>query len=114
LAVSIFEDFQEVVTGLIVQRGEVPVTQDQDLDGAQRLETAAGAAFAMGEREFVEQLGDAHRENRVVIPTSSVAKGASQPGFARARRPCDGQVLVGCDPVALEQLVHEPPVEPAG
>jgi len=36
------------MTGLVVQRGEPPVIQDQDLDSVERLEAAAGAAVTMG------------------------------------------------------------------
>ena len=40
-AVPIFEDLQQVVARLIIERAKPPVVQDQELDGAQRLEAAA-------------------------------------------------------------------------
>ncbi len=66
-AVPIFEDLQQVVARLVIERAQPPVIQDQELDGAQRLEAAAGAAVAVGQGEFVEQLGDADVEDGVVV-----------------------------------------------
>lgn len=35
-AIAVLEDFQQIVTGLFVERLETPVVQDQDLNMAQR------------------------------------------------------------------------------
>ena len=39
-AVAIFEDFQQIVAGLGVERLEAPVVEDEQLDGAEGLEAA--------------------------------------------------------------------------
>ena len=55
--VPILEDLQQVVARLIVERAQPPVVQDQELDGAQRLEAAAGAAVPLGQASSSNSLG---------------------------------------------------------
>ena len=83
-AVAVLEDFEEVVAGLGSERFETPVVEDQEVDGAEAFETAGEAAVAVGQDEFVEQLGRADVEDRLVVAAGFVAEGAGQPTLAHA------------------------------
>ena len=58
-AVTVFEDFQQVVPGLGIEGFEAPVVDDEQLDGAEGLDASGGAAVAVAEGEIIEQLGGA-------------------------------------------------------
>jgi hypothetical protein len=47
------------VPGLGVQGFQAPVVEDEQVDGAEGLDPARGAAVAVGQGEVVEQLGRA-------------------------------------------------------
>lgn len=59
-SVAVLEDFEEVVPALSPERLQAPVVEDEEIDGAQALETTRGAAVAMGEGEgeLVEEFRD--------------------------------------------------------
>jgi hypothetical protein len=113
-AIAVLEDFQEVVAGLGGQGLEAPVVEDQQIDGGETLEAAGEGAVAVGQGEIVEQLGGANVEDGAVIPASLVTQGAGQPALADAGGPGDDEVVVGLDPVAPDEPLHERPVEAAG
>ncbi len=69
--------------------------------------------IAASERQFLEQPGDALIENRAAIPAGLVAGGAGEPALADAGRAYQGQIIVGVDPSALDQLLKQRPVEAA-
>jgi len=54
-AIAIPEDFEEIVAGLVVERFEPPVVEDQQLDAGKRVREPRLAAVAAGEREIGEQ-----------------------------------------------------------
>ena len=85
-AVAVLEDFEEVVAGLRGQGFETPVVEDQEVDGAEAFETAGEAAVAVGQDEFVEQLGRADVEDRLVVAAGFVAERAGQPTLAEPGR----------------------------
>ncbi len=54
-AVSLFEDFQEIMAGLGVEWLQPPVVQDQELDTSQLAADARVAAVATRQHQFAEQ-----------------------------------------------------------
>jgi hypothetical protein len=57
-SVPILEDFEKVVPALSPERLQAPVVEDEEIDGAQALETTRGAAVAMGKGELVKEFRD--------------------------------------------------------
>ena len=99
-AVAIFEDLEQVVASLGVERVEPPIVENEELDAAQRAADAGISAIAAGERQLAEQFGDALIEDRAVVAAGLVAKRASKPTLADAGRTADDQIVVGVDPIA--------------
>ena len=52
--VAFFENLQEVMTGLCVERLESPVVEDEELDAAERADDPRVATVASGERQLAE------------------------------------------------------------
>ena len=50
--VAFFENLQEVMTGLCVERLESPIVEDEELDAGETPQNAGIAAITAGEREF--------------------------------------------------------------
>ena len=71
------------------------------------------AAVAAGQGEFVEQLGHALIEHGAIVAAGLVAEGAGQPALADAGRADDDQIVVGLDPVAVDELLEQRAVEAA-
>jgi len=85
--ISIFEDFEQIVTRLGVERFQAPVVEDEQVGGAQGFQPPVEGAGAVGERQLVEELGRSHIEDGVVIPASFVPKCTRQPALADASWP---------------------------
>jgi hypothetical protein len=85
-AVALFEDFEQVVTGLGIKRFKSPIVKNEKLNAAKRAGDAAIATVAAGKRQVAEQLGRALIENGTIVAASLVAERASQPAFADASR----------------------------
>ena len=105
--VAIFEDFQQVVSGLGVEGFEPPVVEDQQVGAGQALEAAGEAAVAVGQGEFVEQLCHPYVEHRTVVAAGFVAERAGQPALAHAGGPGDDEVVMVLDPGALDEPLQE-------
>src|SRR5690606_37554938 len=82
-------------------------------DAGEALHAAGDPAIAFGERQVVDQAGQPGVEHGAIVAARLVAHGAGEPAFADACRPDDGAVLVGGDPVAPEQPLEQPAIEPA-
>lgn len=65
------------------------------------------ASVAAREREVFEQPGDALVKDRPVVATGLVAERRGQPTFADAGRTDQGQIILGADPFALDQLLEQ-------
>src|SRR3954453_19784987 len=113
-AVALFQDFEEIVTGLIVERLEPPIIEDQELAAAECAQQPGIAAVTASEREIAEQLGHPLVEGRGVVAASFVAGSASGPCLSDAGGPGDDQIVVSVDPVADDQLLEEGAIDTAG
>jgi hypothetical protein len=112
-AVAVLEDFQQIVTGLLVEWLEAPVVQYQELDMTQGALQTSVSAVAAGERELGKESWDPLIENGTIVTASLVTERASQPALSDARGSAYGQIVVSTDPVAPEQLHEERTVEAA-
>src|SRR3546814_19137395 len=77
------------------------------------LHARSDAAVSLGQRQVVDQPRQARVENRAVVAAGLVTDGAGEPALADAGRPDHRAVLVGGDPVALEQHLEQAAIEPA-
>jgi hypothetical protein len=112
-AISVLQDLQEVVAGAVIERGETPVVEDQQIDAAERAQEARVAAVAAGERQIVEQTRDALVEDGAIVAAGLVAEPRGDPALADAGRAADQQVGVVVDPEALDELGEQRAVETA-
>src|SRR3546814_4458905 len=90
-----------------------PVVEDQQVDAGQRLEQPGVAAVAAGERQGLEEPGQAVVEDGAVVAAGLVAEGAGDPALAHTGRPGDQQVVPAGDPVAVDQPGEERPGDAA-
>ena len=81
-AVTVFEDFKQIVTGLFVERLEAPIVQDQELNMAQGALQTSVSAVAAGERELGKESWDPLIENGTIVTASLVTESASQPALS--------------------------------
>lgn len=112
-AVTVLEDFEEVVASIAVERLEAPVIEDEDVHPGKALHARGDAAIALGEREVIDQPRQPCIENRAIVAAGLVADGAGEPTLADPCGTDDGAVLMSGDPVALEQHVEQAPIEAA-
>ena len=112
-SVAIFEDFQKIMAGLVVERLKTPIVQYQELDVTESALKPGIAAIAVSKSEIGEQAGHALIENGAVIPACLVPKCTGQPAFTDAGRPAYRKVVVSIDPVAADQLHEQRPIETA-
>src|SRR5271157_425975 len=72
------------------------------------------APVAAGQREILEQTGRPLIDDRPIVATGFVAKRRGQPTFADACRTDENEIVVGVDPLALDQLLESRTVKTAG
>ena len=113
-AVPIFQDLQQVVPGLGIERLKAPVIQDEQLDAGEAFEPAGDTAVTPRDGKFVEQAGEADVEDRPVVAAGLVTDGAGEPTFSDACWTADREIVVRVDPLAAEQRFEQPALKPAG
>jgi hypothetical protein len=111
--VTVFKDFQQVVTRLRSKGLQAPVVQDEKLNGSKALEAASGASITMSERKFIEKLGCADVDDGVIVATGFEAEGAGEPALAEASFAGDRQIIMGLDPVTFDQAGEQAAIETA-
>src|ERR1700676_5332291 len=72
------------------------------------------APVAARQREVFEQTGRPLVDDRPIVATGFVAKRGGQPTFADTCRTDEDQIVVGVDPLALDQLLEQRAVKTAG
>jgi hypothetical protein len=80
-AITVFEDFKEVVTPLGSQRLKSPIVKNQELHGPEAFCPSGEGAVAVGQSKIVEELRCTDIENGTVVPAGLVSDGAPQPTF---------------------------------
>src|SRR5690606_22329878 len=112
-AITILEDFEQIVPGPVVERLKAPIIKDQEVNAAKRPLQPCGTAVAAGEREIGEQAWRTLVEDRSIIPAGLVAESAGEPTLSDPRRAADGQIVMGVNPVAGDELHEQGPIETA-
>ena len=102
------------MTGGGVEGLQAPIIEDQKVGAAEVAQQSRMAPVAARQREVLEQPGHALIEDRPVVATGLVAERRGQPTFADAGRTDQGQIVVGVDPFALDELLEQGAVETAG
>ena len=110
-AVSLLENFEQIVTGAGVEGFEAEVVENEQIGAGDGFDEARMAAVASGERQVLAQLWPAMIEDGPIVATGFLADGAGQPALADAGRADQGQIVVGVDPVALRELLEQGAVE---
>ena len=113
-AVALFQDFEQIVAGLGIERLEPPIVEDKQLDAVQGAGEPGVAAVAASQDEIAEQLGDALIEDGAVVTASLVPERAGEPAFADAGGARENEIVMGVNPVAGPQLLEHGAVEPSG
>jgi hypothetical protein len=113
-AVSLLEDFEQIVTGAGVERFEAEVVENEQIGSAEGFDEARMAAVASGERQVFAELRPAMIEDGSIVATGLLAHGAGEPALADAGRTDQGEIVVGVDPIALGELLEQGAIEPTG
>ena len=112
-AVSVFEDFEQVVTVLGAERSEPPVVEHEDLGLGERRKQLRVASVGAGDGQRAEQPGQAQVEGAVAVAAGAVGERASDPALADAGRPADQDVEMLSDPAPVGEREDERLVEAA-
>ena len=79
---AIVEQFQDISTIVIPERGQAPVVEHEDSSLGQGGHELHIAAIAFGEWELLEEPGETQVEHRPTLATGLMPEGAREPGFA--------------------------------
>jgi hypothetical protein len=101
--VTVFQHLQEISAVFLTERGQGSIIQDKDIGFGQRAHQCHLAPIDFGDREFLQQAGEAQIEGRQVMPAGLMAQGTRQPGFPDARWPGDEHIVTVADPLARGQ-----------
>jgi hypothetical protein len=74
MTVTIFEDFQEIVTGTGVERFKSPIIKDQQIDATEPAQQAQMAAVTARESKIVEHWRNTMIEHGVIVTACLVAE----------------------------------------
>ena len=88
-AISLFEDFEQIVTGAGVEGLEAEVVEDEKIGAAEGLDEARMAPVAPGEGQVLAELRPAMIEDGSIVAAGFLADGAGQPALADAGRGSD-------------------------
>ena len=113
-AVSLLEDFEEVMTGAGVEGLEAEVVEDKEIGPAEGLDETRMAAVASSERQILTELGPAMIEDGTVVAAGFLADGAGKPAFADAAGANEREIVMSVDPFAIREFLEQGAVETAG
>jgi hypothetical protein len=82
---AVVEDFEQIAPLLVVQRGQSPVIQDQQLGARQFGEQLGVTPLGAGHRQILQQPGKAQVAHGEAVATGLVGQGARDPPFFRRR-----------------------------
>jgi hypothetical protein len=85
-AVTVFEDFQEIMASGSIERLQAPVIEDEQIGAAQVAHKARMTAVATPQCEVLEEPGHTVIEDRPVVATGFVTEGGGKPAFSDAGR----------------------------
>lgn len=74
----VFEDFEQVVTGIAVERFKPPIVEDKEIDPGEAFHARGDAAVTLGQGQVIDQARQPSVEHRAIVTASLVADGAGQ------------------------------------
>ena len=77
-AITLFEDFEQVMTGAGVEGFEAEVVENEQIGAAEGLDEARMAAIASGKRQVLAEFWPAMIEDRPIVAAGFLADGAGQ------------------------------------
>jgi hypothetical protein len=104
-AVSLLEDFEEVMTGAGVEGLEAEVVEDKEIGPAEGLDETRMPAVASSERQILTELGPAMIEDGTVVAAGFLADGAGKPAFADAAGANEREIVMSVDPFAIREFL---------
>jgi len=110
-AVSLLENFEQIMTGAGVEGFEAEVVENEQTGAAEGFDEARMAAIASGERQVLAELRPTMIEDGAIVAAGFLADGAGQPALADAGRPDEGEIVMGVDPIALRELLEQGAIE---
>ena len=110
-AVSLLENFEQVMTGAGVEGLEAEIVENERVGSAEGLDEARMAPVTPSKRQLLAELRPAMIEDKPTVAAAFLADGASQPALADAGRPDQSEIAVGVDPFALRELLEQGAVE---
>ena len=110
-AVSLLENFEQIMTGAGVEGFEAEVVENEQTGAAEGFDEARMAAIASGERQVLAELRPTMIEDGAIVAAGFLADGAGQPALADAGRADEGEIVMGVDPIALRELLEQGAIE---
>jgi hypothetical protein len=86
-AISLLEDFEQIVTGAGVEWLEAEVVENEQIGAPKGFDEARTAPIASGERQVLAKLRPTMIEDGAIVATGFLADGAGQPALADAAGP---------------------------
>ena len=109
--VAVLQDLEQILALVLGQgKKEKVVHNDQILPG-QVLEEGQEFSGTAGDRQRLEEAGEAEEKNPISHPAGLVPQGFAQIALSDPGRPRDEDVLAIGDPLAGEQRLHQGPGE---
>ena len=93
--IALVEDFQQIPAPFVIERGQPPVVEHQDLDLGERGHEFEVTTVGPGEGEFLEQAWQALVKGGMALPASGIGQGASEVRLPRAGRNNDILLING-------------------
>ena len=109
--VAIFEDLEEVAALGVLDGGEAPVVEDEDVEAGELGEQADLGAVGAGQGEVVREAGGARVVGAVALSTGLVREGAREKALPHLGGADEDDVLMLGDPPAGGELADEGLIE---
>src|SRR5262249_32728476 len=84
-AIAILEDLEEVPPFLILERGEAPIVEDEDVGARELSEHAEVGAVGAGQREVVKEPGDAAVGGAIALTAGLMGQRTGDEGLPHPR-----------------------------
>jgi hypothetical protein len=111
--VALVEDLPQVAPTLVIEQGQSPVIEDQDVDLGELGHELGIATIAAGKGECFKQAWQALVQGGVALAAAGVGQRAGQVGLAHAGRPGDRDVFMAADPFTAQQAPQQRLVQSA-
>ena len=105
--VPVFEDFEEVATLAVLERGDEQVVKDEDVQLGEPSKHAAVAAVGPSNGKFLKQPRDARVQGSIPMATRGLGECGGEVALAAAGLSDADDVVAVADPAAIGQLTHD-------